>query len=129
VTEDGLSLLSLDAEVSAGKNVSYGWRQNTATEKGVDSDEITVTAKEEIALTVYLVYADADYSNDYSNGEYRYVVAGETNSVPMGETRSEAVEISVPRLCVGETLSVRAYYETNRDGYLWLFGIVASELS
>jgi hypothetical protein len=125
VTEDGLARLAL-GEATAGRTVHYGWKQNTPTKKGSDSGKITFTAKRTIELTVYLAYTDAEYRSYFSQGEYRYIAAGEEYSFAMAEEKKEGT--IVVQLRAGETLSVQARYERSRGGYLWLLGAVAREI-
>jgi hypothetical protein len=125
VTEDGLARLAL-GEATAGKTVHYGWKQNTPTKKGSDSGKITFTAKQTIELTVYLAYTDEEYRSYFSQGEYRYITAGEEYSFTMAEEKKEGT--IVVQLRAGETLSVQARYERNRGGYLWLLGATAQEI-
>lgn len=106
-----------------GATVTAGYKQSDNTAMNATTGDLVFTAKGDMTLTVYLVFANDSFNSDRPDAVINYTASGSTTQTLTTVNRKEMQSVTVD-LVAGQTLTINVLNTTskNNTGKLWLFG-------
>ena len=113
-----------------GATVTAGYKQADNTEMNATTGNLVFTAKGDMTLVVYLVFANDSFNSDRPDAVINYTVTGGTTQTLTTIARKNMQSVSVS-LKAGQSLTINVLNTTskNNTGKLWLFGYDVTPLT
>ena len=113
-----------------GAMVTAGYKQADNTEMNATTGNLVFTAKGDMTLVVYLVFANDSFNSDRPDAVINYTVTSGTTQTLTTLARKNMQSVSVS-LKAGQSLTINVLNTTskNNTGKLWLFGYDVTPLT
>ena len=113
-----------------GATVTAGYKQADNTEMNATTGNLVFTAKGDMTLVVYLVFANDSFNSDRPDAVINYTVTSGTTQTLTTLARKNMQSVSVS-LKAGQSLTINVLNTTskNNTGKLWLFGYDVTPLT
>lgn len=113
-----------------GATVTAGYKQADNTEMNATTGNLVFTAKGDMTLVVYLVFANDSFNSDRPDAFINYTVTSGTTQTLTTLARKNMQSVSVS-LKAGQALTINVLNTTskNNTGKLWLFGYDVTPLT
>ena len=113
-----------------GATVTAGYKQADNTEMNATTGNLVFTAKGDMTLVVYLVFANDSFNSDRPDAVINYTVTSGTTQTLTTLARKNMQSVSVS-LKAGQALTINVLNTTskNNTGKLWLFGYDVTPLT